>query len=325
VVAALALTGDPRAASVLAAYLGYDWADMRWKAAAGLVRIGAPAVPLLIAASASDQPLVRRNALRCLGRIGAPEARPVLLEALDDDDRLVRRQAIVAMAGLVTAGDVPRFKELLRKERWDDALLATKTMVRVGTEGMEALTEMALREGNPAAAYGIAARGDERGREILLELLGLEGTASQDAVEYLRELGDKRCVPYLVERLRRTGGERGMSIALSLARVEGAEVTRALIDVLASGDKLTRRGALRAMAERQDPALIDPLIECIAREPDQKNRGIAARALERLGEQALEALQSALDEDRIQGKHQRSTAQRALWNAGMRHHPSYPD
>jgi HEAT repeat protein len=109
-----------------------------------------------------------------------------------------------------------------------------------------------------------------------------------------------------------------MSIAPSLGRVEGSAATDALIYVLVWGDNLARRGALRAMVGQNDPALIDPLVDCMAREPDPKNRGLAARALSGLGDQAMEALKRAMDEGRIEGKHQRSTAQRALWNAGFR-------
>jgi HEAT repeat protein len=318
VVAALALMGDARAANVLISYLGYDDSSVRSKAISGLVRIGDPAVETLLVAAASDEPLVRRSALFCLGRIGSPRARPALLEALDDTDPKVRRQAFRTLKEVVTADDVERLVRALREETWDNALLAAEAIGRTGKAGRQALLDMALEERNPPAAYAIAAQGDPRGRDVLVRWLSTQEAQRDDAVEYLRELGDQRCIPYLLKRLKQTGGKQGMAIAESLGQIEGEPATAALLEALASRDKLTRRGAARALGERQDPTLIGPLIECIAQEDDPKVRNLVSHALQGIGEAAKEPLMRALEEHIFSGKAQRNVAKRVLWSMGVR-------
>jgi HEAT repeat protein len=318
VVAALALVGDARAANVLISYLGYDRAQVRSKAISGLVRIGEPAVEALLVAAASDEPLVRRSALFCLDRIGSPQARPALLEALDDTDQKVRRQAFRTLKGVVTADDVERLARALREEAWDNALLAAEAMGRTGEAGRQTLLDMALGERNPAAAYAITAQGDPRGRDVLVGWLSTQEARRDDAVEYLRELGDERCIPYLLERLKRARSKEGMAIAESLGQIEGEAATTALLEALAADDKLTRRGAARALGERPDPALIESLIGCIAREEDPKVRNLVARVLQGIGEPAKAPLIEALDEQIFAGKQQRNAAKRVLWAMGIR-------
>jgi HEAT repeat protein len=153
---------------------------------------------------------------------------------------------------------------------------------------------------------------------VLVGWLSTQAAQRDDAVEYLRELGDERCVPYLLERLKRIGGKQGMAVAESLGQIEGKAATAALLEALASGDKLTRRGAARALGERQDPALIEPLIRCIAHEGDPKVRGLVSHALQRIGEAAKEPLIRAIEEEIFDGKAQRNAAKRVLWAMGVR-------
>jgi HEAT repeat protein len=101
-----------------------------------------------------------------------------------------------------------------------------------------------------------------------------------------------------------------------LGQIEGQAATAALPEALASGDKLTRRGAARALGERQHPALIEPLIRCIAREEDPKVRGLVSHALQRIGEAAEEPLIRAIEEQIFGGKAQRNAAKRVLWAMG---------
>jgi HEAT repeat protein len=318
VVAALALVGDARAATVLISYLGYGSSHMRSKAISGLVHIGEAAVDALLVAAASDQPLVRRNALFCLGCIGSPRARPALLEALDDTDPKVRRQAFRTLKRVVTADDVERLVRALWEETWENALFAAEAIGTTGGVGRTTLLDLALEERNPAAAYAIAAQGDARGRDVLVGWLSTQGAQRDDAVEYLRELDDDRCVPFLLERLKQIGGKQGMAIAESLGQIEGDVATAALLEALASVDKLTRRGAARALSERRDPALIEPLVECVAHEEDPKVRGLVSRALQGVGEAAKEPLIRAIEEQIFGGKAQRNAAKRVLWAMGVR-------
>jgi HEAT repeat protein len=302
---------DARAVDVLVRSLGEDAAGLRWKVAAGLMLIGEAAVDPLIDAAASDQAEVRQHAVHCLGRIGSSRAKPALLSSLDDSDAKVRRYAIRGLKGLAAADDVERLRQVLRTDTWDNAMAAAEVVEAAGEVGRQATLDMALDERNPAAAYSIAARGDPRGLQVLVDLLSEDGTIVDDAVEFLRELGDGRCVPFLAGRLRTATGERGRRIALDLGRIGGPAAVRALVEALSADNRLTRRGAVRALGETHDPALVEPLIRCLAKDKDPKVQALAATALAEIGEPAEGPLRKALEENRKRGK-RRSHATRAL-------------
>jgi HEAT repeat protein len=312
IIAALALTADERAVDVLVRSLDYEFAELRRKAASGLVRISEAAVAPLINATASDQAHVRQNAVFCLGRIGDKRAKPALLEALEDSETKVRRDAIKALRGMASQDDVERLKQVLREETWDNAMLAAEAMGSIGDEGRLALLEMALNERNPAAAYWVALNGDPRGREILVEWLSEEDGRKEDAVEFLHELGDERCVPFLAEELKTATGERGRSIALELGRIGSEAAVRVLIEALSVDNRLTRRGAVRALGEIGDPTFVEPLIRCLAGDDDSKVQRLVATVLAEIGEAAEGPLRKALEENRIRGKHRQNQAKRAL-------------
>jgi HEAT repeat protein len=317
IITALAMMADERAVNVLVRSLDHDFAALRRKVTSGLVRIGEAAVDPLINAAASDQADVRQYAVFCLGRIGDRRAKPAFLEALDDGETKVRRYAIKALGGMTTVGDVERFKQVLRKETWDNAVLAAEVVESIGDEGRQALLEMALSERNPAAAYLVALNGDPRRCEVLVEWLSGEDGRKEDAVEFLRELGDEHCIPFLVEGLKTATGERGRSIALELGRIGSEAAVKALIEALSVDNRLTRRGAVRALGEIGDPTFIEPLIRCLARDDDPKVQRLVATVLAEIGEAAEGPLRKALEENRIRGKHRQNQAKHVLWKLRM--------
>jgi len=315
IVGALAMLADERAVDLLIRSLCDDYSKVRRKAIAGLTRIGEPAVDALIEATASDQPSVRRYAVHCLGHIGAQRAKPSLLQALDDSEEVVRRQAIKALKEMATADDVVRLKRVLREESWDNVMAATEVMEAVGDEGKRAMSEMALGERNPAAAYFIAHHGDPRGREILAERLSEEDEKREDAAEFLLRLGDERCVQIFADRLKTATGWPGRHAALALGRFRSQTALTALIEALSRDDKHVRRGATSALANTKAPIAIEALIRCLGDE-DGKVSGLAAAALSQIGDKAKEPIRKALEEHRIQGKHRRNLAKGVLRRLG---------
>jgi HEAT repeat protein len=317
IIAALAMTADERAVDVLVRSLDHDFAALRRKVISGLVRIGGAAVEPLISAAASDQADMRQHAVFCLGRIGDRRAKPTFLESLDDSETKIRRYAIKALRDMATVDDVERFKQVLREETWENAMLAAEVMESIGDEGKQALLEMALNERNPAAAYSVALNGNPRGREVLVEWLSEEDGRRKDAVEFLRELGDERCISFLAEELKTATGERGRSIALELGRIGSEAAVKALIEALSADNRLTRRGAIRALEEIGDPTSVEPLIRCLAGDDDPKVQRLAATALAAIGEAVEGPLRKALEENRIRGNRRQNQVKRVLWKLGV--------
>ena len=98
---ALGEIADPAALNaLLAALAGPDEEGVRWQAAEGLARLGAPAVAGLAALAEDSDPDIRWKAIVALGDIGDPRAAPTLRDRLADPDRFVRGRAVSALARL---------------------------------------------------------------------------------------------------------------------------------------------------------------------------------------------------------------------------------
>ena len=264
------------------------------------MHIGEPAAASLIAAADSDQVRIRRYALLCLSRIAAtnagvaPLAKPAIAGALSDSEEVVRRVAIRAMAKLAAPEDLEVVKAFLRETSPENAMEATEVLEALGKEGVEALRKMATEEHNPAAAYFVARQGDPRGAEILAE--GLHHPESRDfAVDFLRELRDPRCIPYLIEQVRAATDWHGIWLAQELGALGGDAAVQALIETLSRDAILMRRGAIRGLDKTGDPIAIPALIEALE-DTDRKVRKLASETLNHYGEAAVDPLQEALAE-----------------------------
>jgi HEAT repeat protein len=117
---------------------------------------------------------IRGNAVAALGIIGAAEAIPVLIEALDDRDGFVQGLAIVALGKM---GD-----------------RATEPLIAALDRGSTAATQRV------AKALGMI--GDERAVELLIGLLGdADGFVRGNAAEALGNIGDVRAASRLIAAL----------------------------------------------------------------------------------------------------------------------------
>ncbi|MFN2283403.1 MAG: HEAT repeat domain-containing protein, partial [Anaerolineae bacterium] len=313
IVTALSELADVRAVDLLIQALTDDDKAVRQKAVGSLVRIGQPAIPALMEAAQSDQPLLRQQTMVCLGNIGAklnaPEPiRAVILEALTDSNAHTRRRALKSLRGLAKTGDIEALIHILRESAWNDALVAVEILERLGAEGQQAMQTLALTERNPATAFGIARQGDPRGREILAEWLAVDGPQRVQAIEFLRELGDERSISALAARLNAVRGDAGIAIARELARIGGEAAITALLDAMTSENPLTRRGAVRALATFKDSRFVEPFIHCLLEDENFKNVRAASHALMDIGKAAREPLRKALEAHPIEDKPRRNVA-----------------
>jgi HEAT repeat protein len=311
VVSALAEIADPRATDHLIRALDDDYTKVRRRAITGLTRIGEPAVDALIEAADSDQIRIRRYAIVCLGHIGVARAKPVIIDALNDSEEDVRRQALRALKEHATLDDLAALQQFLREAQPRNAIEALEVVTALGAPAIEALRQMARDEENPAAALVIAQRGDDDARELLVEKMNAGGEDMADAVEYLRELRDPRCVPHLIHRFREMTDWEGMFVAHELGVIGTEEAVAALIEALDRDNHLIRRGAARGLDEAMDPVSIVPLVKVLEDE-DDKTRRQAADTLCRFGEAALGPLTQALSATDADDGRRRSILTRVL-------------
>jgi len=129
---ALGEIADPLASAPLAAALESPDADLRWKAAISLSRIGKPALEPLGKALKSKNVETRRCAVWAIGRIGGKEALPFLEAALSDPDNHVRAKAVVAL-GKIPGDEATRL--LLRMVNDPDKVVRKDAIVALGRRG----------------------------------------------------------------------------------------------------------------------------------------------------------------------------------------------
>ncbi|MHB9074225.1 MAG: HEAT repeat domain-containing protein [Desulfobaccales bacterium] len=77
--------------------------------------------------------LVRRNAAEALGKIGSPEAVPILTKALQDSDEPERWQAAEALAKIGSPEAVSAAIQALQDPEWHVKMRAAEALGRIGT------------------------------------------------------------------------------------------------------------------------------------------------------------------------------------------------
>jgi HEAT repeat protein len=196
------------------------------------------------------------------------------------------------------------------EDLWEHAQWAAEGLVALGDPGPETLQRLAIEEQVPAAAHHLALQGDPRGREILAELLSVE-EHRQAAAEFLRDIKDERCIPYFAEVLKTTTHWRGAFIGHELGRIGTPEAVAVLIQALSRDSNHVQRGAALGLREAKDPAACEALIQRFY-DQDRKVRALAVDALVAIGAPAADAVQRALDEGRIEGRHRVEMAEKIL-------------
>lgn len=289
---ALAEIGNPAAAQALLDALGNAGspshlaiAEAALKAADRLRAQGnsAAALPLYKKLYAAGEPLVvRAGALRGLGAAGGVQFKPVLLEALrDNNSGLLQNAAIDTLletspgelvSGMAKLGEAGQARVLAALGGRGDASALpafTAAMKSPSKPVRVAALEGAGRVGNaalvPVLAAAAAAGEPEEQAAARASLVRLRGEDVDRAlVEAMTASGE----PKVRLELIRAAGERGLSAAapalLSMARDAGPEV---------------RRESLRALRESASAKDIPGLLELVLRPAQSGDRAEAARSV----------------------------------------------
>jgi HEAT repeat protein len=193
------------AVPVLVASLADEKAFVREVVPDQLARMGKPAVPALIEALKSENPRVRCEVLRVLGKIGAEanESLPAVLRALKDEPWSVRAAAASALAtmGPEAKRAVPELVKML-----DDRY------TRAGATAALARLDPAALEGKMAIFIKALQGGDWWSRCDAANALGLMGPAARPALPALQETLfdlDESVRSAAAEALKRVRAEQG--------------------------------------------------------------------------------------------------------------------
>lgn len=263
-----------------------------------ILELGAEAVPNLIYALASMEPLVRANAARCLGLLGekAISARSALVAHGLDKDKRVRAEVAKAIRKIDKLGEVREFKEEVKlpSPEFAEKILSFSEIEKMKLDP-ESL-EKALYDGretvraNSAMAFG-----------VLDKYVNGLGPLLRDSSPIVR-----RCVAQTMVRLGVKAKDAVSWLLLNL-HDKDQEVRRLSISALAKmfdqvlpilinglRDKEARDGVLEVFYAVKEKALA-PLIEAL-RHDSPLVRANAAQGLEMLARDGAERALSALEE-----------------------------
>ncbi len=167
-------------------------------------------VPRLIALLEDPSPVLRQTAAEALGKIGDQSAEPALVAVLDDADPNIRAAGVRALGRLgpgIGEATIERVISLVRDpvdEVRDAASLALGELELPArlAERLAALTAHPQAETRRAAVLALMSVGASVTADRLLSVAHDEDAAvRQSALAALAELGDRRVIPLLKERL----------------------------------------------------------------------------------------------------------------------------
>ncbi len=215
---------------------------------------------------------VSSNAAEALGRLGNKRAVEPLIKALGDPDSYVRRDAAEALGRL---GNKRAVEPLITR------LSDSNSNIR--SNAAQALERLGATKEQIVAGYIEA-----------LDSSDLD--VRRDAARILGELGNKRAVEPLINRLSDSNSNIRSNAAQALKKLNAAkkQMVVGYVEALDSPDLDVRRDAAEALGRLGNKRAVEPLIKALG-DPNFCVREHAAEALGRLGDKrAVEPLIKAL-------------------------------
>lgn len=272
---------------------------LRWAATQVLSQFGPALVPHLHERLNHEIWFVRVAAIQTLANISHETSLRVLLEALKDRDRDVRREAVAALGKMGNLQAVDPLLDALENGVRDVREAAAKALGDLkepqAVSGLQtALIEDEAAEVRAASARALALLGDVQAVSDLLD------TLAEDEEENVREacaqalglLGEPAALDGLFQALEDESVKVGMAAIEALGRIADPAALEPLLETLAFGTRDLRAVTAQALGHLGNLAAVPALIEALTDE-GLAVRVAAARALGQLG--AVEAAQALAD------------------------------
>ena len=261
------VTGSPSPQPMVAA-LKDESPRVREVAGQLLVKLGQPAIASLKPAVKDKDIGVRAQAVQVLGRIKHADAVPILIEAMEDEDRGVRDAAVLALAETGEPA-IPALGGLLRHEDWQKRWAAAYALNSIGSTKTADQLVRALNDS------------DERVRDLAVAAMTRLG---KDAIDALAKAA-----------IDKEAGLRHSAI-LSLGAMEDAQTIPILQNALKDEDPFVREAAVAGLGNTRSPKALPVLGEALQSD-DAKVRADAVQAMAKVGKDALEPLVAASKHD----------------------------
>jgi HEAT repeat protein len=307
----------------LIAALGQLDETLRYAAVEAVLRYGHVAIPELVEALMSPQPLIREYAAELLGMLADVSAVAPLLALMQDEVVEVRQATIRALGSL---GGDDAFEGLLQAVEdpaTRDTALGVLVQLRDAplTNDLRSYLQNYLYQGKPqrrgAAAHALSLFGDEVAVSILLNAMRLlDDSIRQPAAEALAHVRGTRAVNVLIEAL----GDRDWLIRQkaveALSNIPDGRAVAALLPLVHDPEWRVRKSLVLALGRMEDSRTFESL-KMLGQDADLWIRRTVMDLCGQLEDsRAMEILQRGVqDEDA-------GVRRTALISMGRRHDPT---
>lgn len=212
-----------------------------------------------------------------------------LVNALEDRDRLVRREAAKALGNLFGQESEIVFKSLLKALEDKDPevrRLASRALANLDSERAAEPLLFALRSEDEVvrrlAAEALGRLKSEKAIRSLIEvtLSDNDGFARREAARALGHIKSKKAIKPLIEALTDKNNTGKWGAAEALGRLKAKNAINPLINALSDSDDFTRWAAAKALGRIKSQKAIVPLLSTL----HDRNRFVKAEAASSLAE-----------------------------------------
>ncbi|MFA6584473.1 MAG: HEAT repeat domain-containing protein [Elusimicrobiaceae bacterium] len=328
IIGALAKTGGPNEAALVARYLANPNPEIQLAAVAALGDMGAAtSAPAAAALLNSGNDRLKFAAVKTLARLKNPKTMPALFKLLDSPDRDTAYAADNALSIMNTEECIEELVRVLKNGTPDQqkkaalyaalfnaqeaepaliALLSGKNdsirlcsafaLGKVGTNKSGPVLRKTLADKNPELRkFSAAALGVIKDKEALPDLMAL---AENDGAENVRiaavislgEMGATAASKTLFNALKSTSSALAQAGSRALGGIKTAENEAELKDLLLNARSSVRENAVNALGLLKAERLTDELGRLLFQDPDTEVKKAAARALGNINTGKADAL-----------------------------------
>jgi len=296
----------------------------------GLIRHPNAVSPLIdVVKETGEEANIRGMAAVALGQIGDLQAVPYLIPLLDHPDPIICSNVARALGQIGDRSAVKPMITTLKQMQTREPL--QKLVVSILIEGLgkmgeeavspllELLNKSSLPDPVPSQIVNILGQiGDRRAvRSLIQRLDDASGRMRYEAALALRSIGDPVAIPPLVDHLEDVQPNVVFAVALALAGLGDSHALHHLTSVLKTGRAEQRKQAVKALGALGDRQATLNLVAAL-NDNDQAVRQLAATSLGQIGDaRAKTALFSALNDQSPSVRLQSALALAQLGDARM--------
>jgi HEAT repeat protein len=197
--------------------------------------------------------IVTTKVVEALGKIGDPQTRDALIQALKSKEFFIRAYAAQALGRLQDKASIPFLKPLIRDKNYLVSVLAAVALADLGDKDAEEVLFAFLKHENPAVRANTIREVGRLGDNFLAALNEMLPKEKEESVrvKLIEQLGAHRykpALPLIRKALKDESAQVRTAACTAIAKIEDKESIPRLIQRLKDQDVLVRAAATGALA-----------------------------------------------------------------------------